>query len=127
MPLSSSLTVEDAYVTGANPAPGRSIVYEYPVRSGTGWSVALASRSDGGIGINAYIAGGTGASGTVPVAIRDGSGSPITASTDGIRALPTSDEVVQNLLVHILKELQHIRLHLEIMTGEEFGPEDVER
>lgn len=42
----------DVYVTGANPPPGRTI----PVDSGWGHS---GSRSDAGIGINTYIAGGS--------------------------------------------------------------------
>jgi hypothetical protein len=57
----------DTFVTAANPAPGRQIVYEYPVRSGTQWTVAYTTRSDGGIGQNVYIAGGLGPGGVIPV------------------------------------------------------------
>lgn len=53
----------DTYVTAANPAPGRNIPDDNPYGHGT----PNGTRSDGGIGINVYIAGGTGLSGAVPV------------------------------------------------------------
>lgn len=62
----------EAYVTAANPAPGVDHIYEYPVRSGSGWDVAYTTRSDGGIGLNTYIAGGTGPGGAVPVTFGSG-------------------------------------------------------
>ena len=55
----------DAWVTSANPAPGRDEVISYPVRSGTQWTEAFTTRSDGGIGLNVYIAGGIGPNGEV--------------------------------------------------------------
>jgi len=65
--ITSSNYSADAYVTGANPAPGRPLLVEYPIRSGTQWGVAYTTRSDGGIGLNVYIAGGVGPNGAVAV------------------------------------------------------------
>ena len=67
MSLSSSNYAADAYVTAANPAPGRPETVSYPVRSGTQWTEAFTTRSDGGIGLNVYVAGGVGPAGVIPV------------------------------------------------------------
>jgi hypothetical protein len=67
MSLSSSNYAADAYVTAANPAPGRPEVVSYPIRSGTGWTEGFVTKSDGGIGLNVYLAGGVGPSGAIPV------------------------------------------------------------
>lgn len=67
MSVSSSHYNADAYVTAANPAPGRVLEFEYPIRSGSGWTTGTGSREDGGIGLNVYVAGGTGPAGVIPV------------------------------------------------------------
>jgi len=67
MSLSSSNYAADAYVTAANPAPGRPELVSYPIRSGTGWTEGFVTKSDGGIGLNVYLAGGAGPLGVIPV------------------------------------------------------------
>lgn len=59
----------DILVTASNPAPGRILPSDNPYANGT---TPEASRSDGGLGLNVYIAGGTAASGAIPVAIVSG-------------------------------------------------------
>lgn len=51
----------DIYVTASNPAPGQIRPLNFGAASGT--------YSDGGLGVNVYIAGGTGISGSIPVQI----------------------------------------------------------
>ena len=70
----------DTFVTAANPAPGRQIVYEYSIRSGTQWDVAYATRSDGGLGQNVYVAGGSGPSGSVIVYVQNAASSTISGT-----------------------------------------------
>ena len=65
--MTSSFYGADAFVTAANPAPGRQLDFSFPIRSGTQWTTGSSSRFDGGIGMNVYIAGGTGPSGVLPV------------------------------------------------------------
>lgn len=67
MALTSSNYAADAYVTAANPAPGREEYVSYLVPSGTGFQERFLTKSDGGIGLNVYIAGGTGPGGAIPV------------------------------------------------------------
>jgi len=95
MPFSSSHYAADAYVTGANPAPGRQLEFEYQIRSGTGYTTGTSTRYDGGIGINVYIAGGGGPSGTIPIVggAQPASGSShfeIVFSTSSVILLPAN-------------------------------------
>jgi hypothetical protein len=61
-------TENDIYVTASNPPPGRVHAFNNTVGP-------PGSSSDNGLGLNVYIAGGAGASGTVPVSIQGFSGS----------------------------------------------------
>ena len=67
MSLTSSNWAADAYVTASNPAPGRQRLEPYLVASGTGFAERYVTKSDGGIGLNVYIAGGAGPLGSIPV------------------------------------------------------------
>ena len=67
--ISSSNYFAEVAVTAANPAPGQPYVAQYPVRSGTGYTYADVTQSDGGIGLNTYVAGGTQPDGAVYAAL----------------------------------------------------------
>ena len=56
-----------AYVTAANPAPGRETYTPYIVPSGAGYETRYVTSTDGGTGLNVYVAGGVGPSGAIPV------------------------------------------------------------
>jgi hypothetical protein len=57
----------DTYVTGANPAPGQTKEFVYFVPSGNAFVDLTGTRTDNGVGVNTYIAGGTGPNGEVIV------------------------------------------------------------
>lgn len=80
MSISSSNYAADAYVTAANPAPGRDELYPYLVTSGTGFEERYVTKSDGGIGLNVYLAGGAGPSGVIPVSQTN----PVNISLSGV-------------------------------------------
>jgi hypothetical protein len=68
------------YVTAANPAPGRDVYTPYVVPSGTGYETFFTTASDGGPGVNVYLAGGTGPSGSIPVSQTN----PVQVSLSGV-------------------------------------------
>ena len=80
MSLTSSNWAAQAYVTGANPPPGRQELASYLVNSGTGFEERFVTTSDGGIGLNVYIAGGSGQGGAVAVSQTN----PVSISLSGV-------------------------------------------
>lgn len=130
MPFSSSHYAADAYVTGANPAPGQALEFEYQIRSGTGYATGTSVRYDGGIGLNTYVAGGTGPSGTVDVsgrvALQDIVGNTVLVYHDGVYSVAVQDELVQNILKSILVELRIMNTQLAMMTGEEIDGAEID-
>lgn len=115
---------QDVYVTASNPSPGREVLIDQGYMGYARQSATF--RSDQGLGINVYVAGGSGTSGTMPASVYDEKGQAVILNRDGMTALPVSDENVENILGHILTELRLIRMHIEIMTGEEIMREDIE-